>query len=220
MPDVALQAAIMEALAENRLVHPDEIAVDVRGGDAVLRGTVGTLVQREEAERAVRRVRGVQRVENELEVRPVGIDGRVDADTKAAVLHALIADDQIHAGDVDVDMHDGTATLTGMVELVSQRDRAQRMVLRVPGVAHVRNELRVWVAVSADDVAERVTDAIGANAVVGADAITVTVSDNDVTLAGVVGSRGHRDAAVAAAAGAPGVARVNDKLTLRSPRNG
>ncbi len=220
MPDVALQVSIMEALAKDRLVHPEEVAVDVHGGDAILRGTVGTPIERRAAERAARQVPGVQRVENALVVHPRGIDGNVDADTTAAVLDALIADGRIHTGDVDVEMHDGTATLTGMVELASQRDRAERIVLGVPGVSHVHNKLRVWLAVSADDVAECVTNAIGADAVVGIDAITVTVSDNDVTLTGVVGSRAHRDAAIAAAERVPGVAHVNDALTLRAPRNG
>jgi osmotically-inducible protein OsmY len=68
--------------------------------------------------------------------------------------------------------------------------------------------------VSADDVAERVTDAIGADAIVGADQITVNVRDNDVTLTGIVTSREHRNAAVAAAAGSPGVAHVHDELSL------
>ena len=75
--------------------------------------------------------------------------------------------------------------------------------------------MRVWLTVSADDVVERVTDAIGRDAIVGADAITVTVENNDATLTGTVGSEQHRDAALEAAAGAPGVAAVHDALTVR-----
>jgi hypothetical protein len=37
------------------------------------------------------------------------------------------------------------------------------------------NRLKVWLTVSAEDVAERVTDAIGVDTIVGADGITVTV---------------------------------------------
>ena len=77
------------------------------------------------------------------------------------------------------------------------------------------NHLRTWLTVSADGVAERVTDAIGRDAIVGADAITVAVHDNDVTLSGTVGSVEHRDAALRAAEGAPGVAAVHDALTVR-----
>jgi len=145
----------------------------------------------------------------------MGIDGQTDADTEAAILDALIDDDQLHVGDVDVKVRDGAVTLRGMVELPGQRDRAERVVLAVPGVKTVTNELGVWLTVSADDVAERVTDAIGRDAIVGADAVAVTVRDNDVTLSGTVGSVEHRDAARRAAEGAPGVAAVHDELTVR-----
>ena len=187
-------------------------------GDIVLRGTVGTLLQRAEAVRVAGTVPGVRHVEDGLRVHVMGVDGRTDADTAAAVLDALIADEEVHARDVEVDVDDGAVTLRGVVEVASQRERAQRIAMAVPGVASVTNQLRVWLTVSADDVAERVTDAIGRDAIVGADAIAVTVADNDVTLTGTVGSAEHRDAAVQAAEGAPGVAVVHDALTVRADR--
>ena len=167
-----LQRAVTEALADNPIVHADEVAVQV-------------------------------------------LDGAGDADTEAAVLDALDADDEVHARDVEVDVDDGAVTLRGLVEIASQRERAQRIAMAVPGVTSVVNQLRVWLTVSADDVAERVTDAIGRDAIVGADAVAVTVRDNDVTLSGTVGSVEHRDAARRAAEGAPGVAAVHDELTVR-----
>jgi len=219
MSDQPLEGAVMQALADNPRVHADEVAVEASAGDVILRGTVGGIVQQAEAVRTARQVPGVQRVDDQLRVRPLGIDGRVDADTEAAILDALIADDELHAADVDVDVRDGAVTLRGVVELASQRERAERIVLGVPGVVSVRNRLGVWLAVSAEDVADRVTDAIGVGAIVGADHITVNVVDNDVTLSGTVTSPEHRAAALAAAAGARGVARVHDHLTLQPDRS-
>ena len=114
-----LQQAVMEALAENPIVHADEIAVHVldSGGDIVLRGTVGSSIQRAEAVRVGADVPGVRHVEDGLGVRVMGIDGRTDADTEAAVLDALIADEEVHAGDVEVDVDEGAVTLRGLVEL-------------------------------------------------------------------------------------------------------
>jgi osmotically-inducible protein OsmY len=145
----------------------------------------------------------------------MGVDGRADADTEAAVLDALIADDEVHARDIDVDVDDGAVTLRGLVEVASQRERAQRIAMAVPGVASVENHLRVWLTVSADDVADRVTAAIGRDAVLGRDSITVRVTGNDVALSGSVTSSAHRDAALAAAETAPGVARVHDEIAVR-----
>ena len=219
MSDQSLQRAVMEALAGNPRVQATEIAVQVDDGDALLRGTVGSLVQQVEAARTARAVAGVRHVDDRLAVRPLGIDGRVDADTQAAVLAALIDDDRIHARGIDVRVDDGVVTLSGTVEIASQRDLAERIALGVGGVERVRNELRVWLTVSADDVAERVTDAIGVDAIVGADRITVIVSDNDVTLTGSVRSLEHREAAVAAAARAPGVMHVHNQLSIGAAKD-
>src|SRR4051794_37639864 len=92
--DTALQRAVMEALAHNPHVRADEIAVETLDGSGgiALRGTVGGLVQHVEALRTAGRVPGVRHVEDGLRIRPMGIDGRADADTGAAVLDALGAD--------------------------------------------------------------------------------------------------------------------------------
>jgi osmotically-inducible protein OsmY len=220
MSDTALRRAVMEALADNPHVRADEIVVETidESGGIVLRGTVGGLVQQAEAVRTAKRVPRVRHVEDGLEVRLMGIDSRADADTEAAVLDALGTDEAVHARDIDVEVKDGAVTLSGLVEVVSRRERAERVALGVPGVASVENRLRVWLTVSTDDVAERVTDALGRDAILGRDSITVRVTGNDVALSGAVTSPAHRDAAVAAAEAAPGVARVHDEITVGDGR--
>ena len=155
MSDSTLEKAVMDALADNRRVHADEIAVQAIDGAVILRGTVGSLVQQAEAARTARRVLGVRNVEDQLQVRPMGPDERADADTKAAVLAALIDDDDLHAADIDVKANDGTVTLSGLVEFARSRDRAERVALGVAGVAQVHNRLKVLVPVSPDDVPRR-----------------------------------------------------------------
>ncbi len=212
MSDPALQSRIMEALAASPVVHPDEISVEVRSGYAIMRGTVGTPLQRKEAERTARDVPGVKLVANELDVHLMGTGGRIDADTRAAVLDALIADGQINLSEIDVDVDDGAATLRGHVGGDAQRDRVEQLVLQVAGVATVQNELRIPGTVSADEVTARVNAAIVADGSAGSHDIRIGVTENDVTVAGVVGSYAQRDAALAAAAGVPGVAHVHDEL--------
>ena len=214
MSDISLQRDIMRALAENPLVHADEVAAQVREGNVILRGTVGTLLQSAEAASATRGVEGVRSVDNWLTVHPMGPDGRADADTEAAVFDALIADDRVNTGDIEVRVKDGAVTLRGIVEREAQPEIAERIVMAVPGVTSVDNKLRVLVSASADDIAERITDAIGVAAIVGADRIAVRVVDHDVTLTGTVRSVADDFTAVEAAAGAPGVMRVHDELTV------
>jgi osmotically-inducible protein OsmY len=167
--DRTLENAVREALAGNRRLHADGIAVEADDGTVVLRGTVGSVVRKAEAARAARRVLGARTVDDQLRVRLVSID-RPDHDTEAPVL-------------------DGTTPI------------------------HDQPNLRV--TVRADDIARRVTDAIGADALVGIDNVTVRVQDNNVTLGGWVTSLQHHDAALDAAQNAPGVAHVRDEMNLR-----
>jgi osmotically-inducible protein OsmY len=210
----ALEQNIMDALAANPRVHADEISVLALGGDVTLRGTVGSVVQREAAVRTTRQVTGVNSVTDRLRLGFLDASRLADADTEAAVLDALNADTAVRASPIDVAVRDGAVTLSGLVDLASQRDRAERDTLAVPGVASVHNRLRIVFPVSADDVAERITDAIGPNAIVGADSITVTVSDDAVTLSGTVRSRADHDTALTAATAVPGVTDIHDEIRV------
>ena len=109
----ALEQNIMEALAANPRVHPDEISVQAFGGDVILRGTVGSVVQREEAVRTTRHVTGVKSVTDRLRLGLLDASRRADADTEAAVLDALNADAAVRAPDIDVGVRDGAVTCRG-----------------------------------------------------------------------------------------------------------
>jgi osmotically-inducible protein OsmY len=156
-----------------------------------------------------RHVSGVNSVTDRLRLGLLDASRRADADTVAAVLDALDADTVVRASDIDVVVRDGAVILSGLVDLASERDRAERDALAVPGVAAVHNRLRVVFPVSADDVAERIKDAI-----VGADSPTVTVCGDAVTLSGTVRSRADHDTALTTAAAAPGVTDVYDEMRV------
>src|SRR5262245_43638188 len=115
MSDSALQAAVMQALADNSHVHTDEISAQVVGPDVTLHGTVGSLRQRDEAGIATHGVPGVRHVDNQLRVHVLGYDRRQDADIQAAILDALFADPELHAASLDAAFSDGTVTLRGDV---------------------------------------------------------------------------------------------------------
>jgi osmotically-inducible protein OsmY len=142
----------MAALADNPGVHADEIAVQALGDRVILNGTVGSEVQHAEAVRTARHVSGVRAVEDRLHVHPFDVgQHRVDADTEAAVIAALIAHGQIPATTIDVDAHGDSVTLSGRVDDSRQRDQAERIALGVGGVEHLHNKLRVLRNVSADE---------------------------------------------------------------------
>jgi osmotically-inducible protein OsmY len=211
MRDHTLQTTIMQALEDDPRVDDDEIAVMCfSGGHVVLRGAAAGPAKRTQAVRTTRTVEGVRDVDDQLRPRRPGVGSRADARTEAAVLNAFIADDALPAEAMHVHAADGAVTLSGSVNLPYQRDEAEAVARGVAGVAQVRNQLRVWAAVSQNEVLKRVAAAVGD----GADELTVTAHDGVVTLSGTVRSAGDRDAAIAAAAGTPLVIDVEDRMRV------
>jgi osmotically-inducible protein OsmY len=145
LSDLALRSRIIEALADAPHVDVAEIAVEGHDdGDVVLRGSVVNLLQRTEAVRTARGVPGVRAVDDQLRTRPAGADHGADAKLEAAVLDALILDDAVPAYGIDIDVDGGTVTLCGAVDSAAQRDAAERIAVRVPGVSEVINRLKMW----------------------------------------------------------------------------
>jgi osmotically-inducible protein OsmY len=212
MRDHALEQTVADALATDPRVDNDAIAVECfAGGHVALRGSAESPAEATHALRIAYGVAGVRDVEDYLRPRLPGVSRRHDARTEAAVFRALIADGALPAETMHVSASDGTVTLSGSVDFASQRDAAEDVARRVPGVSQLRNQLSVWIAVSPTDVLKRVSDAIGAD---GADRLTVTARDNVVTLSGTARSAADRDAALAAAAGARMVADVQDGIRV------
>jgi osmotically-inducible protein OsmY len=142
--DDSMQAAVMQALADAPHVHPDEISAQVVDDEVTLHGTVGTLLQRDEAGSAAHNVPGVRHVDNQLRVHVLGVDRHADADVQAAVLDALFADPELRAASLDATFKDGTVTLRGDVRTSEQRGRAAGIAFGVPGVTEVHNHLEVF----------------------------------------------------------------------------
>jgi osmotically-inducible protein OsmY len=210
--DHALEKTIAHALVVDPRVDDDTIAVECfAGGHVVLRGSAESPAKATRALRAAGGVAGVRDVEDQLRPRRPGVGRGQDARTEAAVLRAFISDDALPAETIRVTASDGTVTLSGSIDFPYQRDEAEGVARQVAGVSQIRNHLSVWIAVSPNEVLDRVADAIGVDS---ADQLTVTARDNVVTLTGTVRSTGDRDAAIAAAAGAPMVAGVQDEIRV------
>lgn len=142
--DAALATRVSSRLASDPDVSKVEIDVDVLDQVVTLRGIVDNETERQEAERVAEGTPGVDRVRNLIELESeVEDDDRSDLVTRVKVGTQLAADPDVRRTDIDIDVEEGTVTLSGVVEDETARTEAVRIAQSVDGVTEVRNELRL-----------------------------------------------------------------------------
>ncbi|MDX6255830.1 MAG: hypothetical protein QOJ11_2164 [Frankiales bacterium] len=195
-------------------VDSTAIAVSANGGSVTLRGTVGGLREKREAQRAARRVYGVVAVDSQLKVKLLGDKGRADAELRGDVLQALMLNSVVPTT-VDASVQDGVVALTGTVSWWYQRDEAEFVTTNIAGVLDVIDEITIATPTpNADNLQESIKQAFKRNASFDAEDLTVSTSAGTVTITGNIRSWAEHDAAIDAAWAAPGVKAVRDQLTI------
>ena len=140
--------AKMRLLADSRTPATD-IDVDTRNGIVELWGTAPSNAAKSAAEEDVRKVSGVKRVVNHLQVVPNSKKEVVEArddDLQKQVTRALEKRDDLQGANIDVDVKNGVARLKGTVEDEQQRLAAAITARSTPGVRAVQDDLRVSAA--------------------------------------------------------------------------
>jgi osmotically-inducible protein OsmY len=214
MTDDELQDLVREELCWDPKVDSAAIDASASAGEVILRGSVARFREKREAQKAAERVYGVTSVHNKIEVRILDGHGQQDTDLRGAVLQAMALDGLIPKT-VDAKADSGLVTLTGAAAWQYQREEAEFVVGNVPGVVDVDNQITlITPPPKAGDVKQAIERAFQRNASLDAEGLSVTTRGNTVLLSGAVSSWGEREAAVAAAWAAPGVAAVEDRIVV------
>jgi osmotically-inducible protein OsmY len=212
--DRQLKFDVMEELAWEPAVNDMEIGVEVADGIVTLTGNLGSFAEKYAAERAVQKVAGVRGVAVDMNVRLAGPNIRTDSDIAHTASLALDWNSWLLAGAVKVMVENGWVTLTGQVDHEFQRTVAENALRALMGVVGVSNQITVKPAVLSTDVKSQIEFALKRQAHVDAQNIVVEVHGDHVILSGKVVSLAESLAAVKAAAAAPGVTRVVNKMLV------
>jgi osmotically-inducible protein OsmY len=195
-------------------IDATDIGVTVRNGVVTLTGFVRSYAQKTQAEVDAKRVAGVSAVANDIEVRLPAIDARPDPEIARDAVSALKSELPYSSEKIKVVVKNGWITLEGAVEWNYARERAQSAVKRVRGVMGVTNSIVLKPTVAPHEIRRKIEDALRRSAELDASRITVEANGGEVILRGTVKSWAERQEAERAAWAAPGVTRVDNRVTV------
>jgi osmotically-inducible protein OsmY len=136
-PEIAREAAT--AIKNQLPLSFEQIKAVVRNGLVTLEGDVEWQYQKQTAERAVRSLKGVKTVINDIKIKP-----RVQpSDIKQKIMDAFRRHAEVDANQITVEAHGGEIILKGKVRSWAERDEAERAAWRAPGVTNVDDRIVV-----------------------------------------------------------------------------
>jgi osmotically-inducible protein OsmY len=207
-----IRDALETELNYDPLVDDSAISVKNVNGDVALNGTVPSYPQYQEAAAAARRVAGVKKLQNHLEVVLPTENYRDDVTLTTTANNALTLNVAVPDG-VEANAKNGNIILTGTVSYGAERTSAEQAVTYLTGVRNVRDDIEISIDADPVDVTLSVQDALDRYALILDDSdVAVGTSGNTVTLTGNVRTWAEHDAVVDAAWMASGVYDVIDDL--------
>jgi osmotically-inducible protein OsmY len=137
--DTDIAHAVRTALIWDVFVPDEEIHSTVSEGVVTLKGTVDFFSQKEDAERAIRNLRGVTMVLNWIEIRAPAAASNV----RKAIQEALERHAVREANHIQVSVDDGKVTLQGPIDSWAEHNAVLGAVRATRGVRMVEDKLYI-----------------------------------------------------------------------------
>jgi osmotically-inducible protein OsmY len=215
MDDLVLRNHILNELEFEPSISAEQIGVAVRDGVVTLTGHVSSYFEKIAAESAVRRVKGVRAIAQDIIIRRPEDKKWSDSEIAERAVKIISWHSEIPDGAVMVKVDNGWITLSGDVKVHTQKVAAEAAVRKLSGVVGISNFITVKAGPTAPDTQRRIERALSRHASVKASAIHVGVSDGRVVLSGTADTLRDRDTVERAAWAVPGVTAVENRVTVR-----
>ena len=215
MDDKHLQHNVLDELEFLPSIDAANIGVAVEDGVVTLTGHVSSFAEKFAAERAVRQLKGVRAIAQEIEVRYPSDKKTADDEIAKRALSIIKWQAMIPQDAVKVKVQTGLITLSGEMNWQYQRKSAENAVRQLSGVTGVFNDISLKRTVSASDIKKEIEGALARYGHTEAEAIWVAVDDrNNVLIEGDVDSWDEREAIEDAVWSVAGVQSVDDRLAI------
>jgi osmotically-inducible protein OsmY len=136
-PDIARDA--VAAIKSQLPISWENIKIIVKNGWVTLEGEVEWQYQRQTAENAVRRIKGVKGVTNLVQLKPHAEPSEI----KKRIQEAFRRSAELDANRIIVETHGSEVVLKGTVRSWAEREEAERAAWAAPGVTKVEDHIVV-----------------------------------------------------------------------------
>ena len=142
--DSTITSHIKNEMIKDSTVKARKIDVDTVGGHVTLTGVVETKAESQRAIEIAEHVQGVKSVRNNLQIgKKTWTEAINDKYLVSKIKSKLIVEPEIRSLNIDVDVHRGVVTLTGVVQSSDQKKRAIEIARTTDGTQKVVDNLKL-----------------------------------------------------------------------------